>query len=133
MLSDSLEAAGSSDRAQEQQVIQVNTSVTTQTTEHGAVTQKLNETALPDQHQETQRTLAVMTNSILKWSGLLFTVSGALFSSLTWTPWNIWCFNIGSALYLLWSLRIRELNLILVNGFLLLIYLFGTMKTLDFL
>jgi len=40
-------------------------------------------------------------------------------------PMNIWLLNLGALLYLVWSLRIREWNLVVINAGLLLIYILG--------
>ena len=66
-----------------------------------------------------------MLNTILKWGGCASTILGALCTSLAMDPSNIVLLNLGSLLYLMWSLRIREWNLVAVNGGLLTIYLIG--------
>ena len=66
-----------------------------------------------------------MFNNILKWVACASTLSGALATSLAIDPLNIWLLNLGAVLYLIWSVRIRETNLILVNGGLLTIYVIG--------
>jgi hypothetical protein len=66
-----------------------------------------------------------MLNNILKWGGCATVVLGALCTSLRIDPLNIYLLNAGALLYLLWALRIRELNLVLVNGVLLAIYIVG--------
>ena len=64
-------------------------------------------------------------NNLLKWSGCATVVLGALCTSLRIDPLNIYLLNAGALLYLIWAIRIRELNLVLVNGVLLAIYLVG--------
>jgi len=66
-----------------------------------------------------------MLNKILKWSGMTAVVTGALLTSLRIDPMNIWMLNLGAGLYLIWALRIREWNLVIVNGVLLGIYAIG--------
>lgn len=66
-----------------------------------------------------------MLNTWLKWTACASTVAGAMCTSLAWDPMNIILLNIGAILYLTWSLRIREWNLVAVNGGLLTIYLIG--------
>ena len=66
-----------------------------------------------------------MFNNVLKWAGCLAVVLGALCTSLRIDPLNIYLLNLGALLYLVWAVRIRELNLVLVNGVLLAIYLVG--------
>ena len=53
------------------------------------------------------------------------TLSGALCTALRIDPMNIYLLNAGAVLYLMWSIRIREWNLIVVNVALLLIYITG--------
>jgi hypothetical protein len=64
-------------------------------------------------------------NNLLKWGGCATVVLGALCTSLRIDPLNIYLLNAGALLYLIWAIRIRELNLVLVNGVLLAIYLVG--------
>jgi hypothetical protein len=64
-------------------------------------------------------------NAILKWTALVFTIGGALLTSFKVTPWNVSSFSAGAFLYLIWSYRIREWNLVIVNGVLLVIYAIG--------
>lgn len=64
-------------------------------------------------------------NFYLKWTACAVTLGGALLTSLRVDPQNIYLLNVGAALYLLWSLRIREWNLVVINGGLLSIYFIG--------
>lgn len=66
----------------------------------------------------------------LKWTACVLTLIGAIFTSLAWDPENIILLNLGALLYLTWSLRIREWNLVVINGGLLLIYLIGAILRL---
>lgn len=61
----------------------------------------------------------------LKWVACAVTLSGALCTALRIDPMNIYLLNAGAVLYLMWSIRIREWNLIVVNVALLLIYILG--------
>lgn len=63
--------------------------------------------------------------TLIKWTALLLTLSGALCTSLRIDPYNIYLLNLGSAGYLSWSVLARDLNLIIVNAGLLLIYMIG--------
>lgn len=71
-------------------------------------------------------------NTFLKWAGCVAVVLGAAFTSLRIDPLNIYFLNLGAALYLIWSIRIREWNLVIVNGVLLAIYIFGLFFPPDF-
>ena len=66
-----------------------------------------------------------MLNNILKWGGCVAVVLGALCTSLRIDPLNIYLLNVGALAYLLWAIRIRETNLIIVNAVLLAIYILG--------
>ena len=66
-----------------------------------------------------------MLDSILKWAACFVTLAGAVCTSLRIDPTNIWLLNAGAFLYLIWSLRIKEWNLVVINGGLLAIYLVG--------
>ena len=61
----------------------------------------------------------------LKWAGTLFTIAGALCTSLRIDPLNVYLLNLGSVTFLAWSLRIRDRAMITVNAGLLSIYLMG--------
>jgi hypothetical protein len=52
-------------------------------------------------------------------------VMGALFTSLRIDPAHIYALNLGALLYLIWAIRIKERNLVVVNGVLLLLYIIG--------
>jgi hypothetical protein len=66
-----------------------------------------------------------MINTVLKWLGCASVVLGALCTSFRIDPLNIYLLNAGAVLYLIWAVRIRETNLIIVNGILLAIYIAG--------
>ena len=66
-----------------------------------------------------------MINSVLKWAGCVAVCIGALFTSLRIDPMNIYFLNAGAALYLVWSIRMKEANLIVVNAVLLTLYILG--------
>ena len=63
-----------------------------------------------------------MFNHILKWTACAVTLSAALLTSFELLGYNRELFAVGAALYLLWSVRIKEWNLIVINAALLLIY-----------
>jgi hypothetical protein len=64
-------------------------------------------------------------NFVLKWTACAITLAGAVATSLAVDPLNIWLLNLGALLYLAWSLRIREWNLVVINAGLLVIYIVG--------
>ncbi len=65
------------------------------------------------------------TNFWLKWTACIVTLAGALCTALRIDPTNIYLLNAGAAIYLVWSIRIREWNLIVINAALLIIYIVG--------
>lgn len=69
--------------------------------------------------------MLINTDFMLKWAACFITLAGALCTALRIDPLNIYLLNAGSFLYLIWSVRIREANLIVINAALLLIYLVG--------
>jgi len=78
----------------------------------------------------------MLLNTVLKWTACVVTVSGAMLTALNVYPANIALLNLGSILYLVWAVRIKEWNLIVVNAVLLLIYIMGAFKAwnvIDFL
>lgn len=67
----------------------------------------------------------MMIENIAKNLGLVATLTGAAATSLGMDPLNIWLLNAGAVLYLFWSLRVRDWNLVAVNAGLLTIYAVG--------
>jgi hypothetical protein len=61
----------------------------------------------------------------LKWSGTWVTLAGALCTSLRIDPLNVYLLNLGSLLFVIWAIRIRERAMITVNAGLLSIYALG--------
>jgi hypothetical protein len=65
------------------------------------------------------------TVSTIKWIATVITLFGALFTSLGIDPLNIILLNIGSFLFLMWGILIKDKAMMSVNGGLLFIYFFG--------
>lgn len=63
--------------------------------------------------------------NIFKWVATAVTLAGALCTALTIDPLNIILLNIGSALFLVWGVLIKDKAMILVNSGLLAIYVVG--------
>lgn len=66
----------------------------------------------------------------LKWFACIVTLIGAVCTSFQITPINIYVMSVGATAYLWWSWRIREWNLIIINAFLVAIYVVGTIVDL---
>ena len=64
-------------------------------------------------------------NTILEWSATIVTVGAALATALSIDPLNIYLFNIGSVLWLVWAVRIKRASLVVVNVGLLAVYVYG--------
>ena len=69
-------------------------------------------------------------NSIIKWSATAITILGAVFTSMNIYPANVLAFNLGSILWLIFAVRIKEQSLVVVNTGLLLVYVLGLMKAI---
>ena len=69
-----------------------------------------------------------MLNTVLKWTACVITLVGALFTSLEMHAVNREILTVGGLLYLWWSVRIREWNLIVINAALILIYAVGLLR-----
>jgi hypothetical protein len=65
-------------------------------------------------------------DNTVKWLACFTTMAGALATTLAVDPLNVFLLTSGGILYLIWSISIREWNLIVVNIALLLIYGYGT-------
>jgi len=63
--------------------------------------------------------------ALLKWTGTLLTLAGALAVSFQQDPLNVILFNLGAMSWLWAAIRMRETSLIAVNAGLLTIYMFG--------
>jgi hypothetical protein len=76
-------------------------------------------------------------NNFLKWSATALTLLGAALVSAKTDPtlvdliqsWDVRYLNVGCVIWLIWSVRIRDFGLIVVNGGLLLIYMLGTVRS----
>jgi hypothetical protein len=64
-------------------------------------------------------------NAILEWSATIVTVGAAIATALSIDPLNIYLFNIGSVLWLVWAVRIKRASLMVVNVGLLAVYVYG--------
>jgi hypothetical protein len=62
---------------------------------------------------------------VIKWIATVITLLGALTTSLSIDPLNIYLLNVGSFLFLIWAFMIRCKAMITVNAGLLLIYIMG--------
>jgi hypothetical protein len=63
----------------------------------------------------------------LRWTACVITLAGATATSLGADPLNIYLLNVGCAIYVVWSIRIREWSLVTINLGLMGIYVTGTL------
>jgi hypothetical protein len=66
---------------------------------------------------------------MLRYSAVIITLLGALATAFRVDPLNIYLLNVGTSLFLIYSFKIKDLSLILVNSGLLLIYVVGLFVT----
>jgi apolipoprotein N-acyltransferase len=62
---------------------------------------------------------------LIKWTGTVITLAGALCTALSFDPLNIILLNLGSFLFLIWGFMIKDKAMIAVNSGLLFIYFIG--------
>jgi hypothetical protein len=74
-----------------------------------------------------------LLNLILEWVACAVTLGGAALTSFNVYPLNTLVLELGSLLYIVWSIRVRRTSLILVNVVLFLIYLPGAYRALGLL
>jgi hypothetical protein len=67
-------------------------------------------------------------SDIIKWLATIITLTGAVLTSCNFFPYNVYAFNVGCIAWMIWSWRIREYSILIVNTGLLIIYLFGALK-----
>lgn len=71
------------------------------------------------------RTILFKLNTFLEWTATVVTVGAAIATALSIDPLNIYLFNLGSVLWLIWAVRIKKASLVVVNVALLLVYAYG--------
>ena len=64
----------------------------------------------------------------LQWTATAFTIVGAVLTSANLYPYNVFGLYVGTVLWTIWAVRIRQLSLIVVNSALLAIYLGGVVQ-----
>ena len=66
-----------------------------------------------------------ISNDWFKWAGTAFTLVGAVATALAFDPLNVIMFNLGSLIWLIAAIRMKDTSLIAVNSGLLAIYFVG--------
>jgi|FreactTroBogLake_1042271.scaffolds.fasta_scaffold01483_10 hypothetical protein len=72
-----------------------------------------------------------MLDTFLKWAGTALTIAGALATALRMDPLNVALLNLGSILWLVAAIRMKEASLVVINGALLGIYVTGAVIRLS--
>jgi len=70
----------------------------------------------------------VTVDFLLQWSATAFTIVGAVLTSANVYPYNVFALYLGTVLWTIWAVRIRQLSLIVVNSALLAIYMGGMIQ-----
>jgi 4-hydroxybenzoate polyprenyltransferase len=66
---------------------------------------------------------------MLRYTATIITLLGALATAFRCDPLNIYLLNAGTMLFLIYSFKLKDLSLIIVNSGLLLIYAVGLLVT----
>lgn len=64
-------------------------------------------------------------NNVLKWTATVGTLVGASLTSLDIFPINVYFLTVSTVLWTIWSIRIKENSLIVVNFGMIAIYVIG--------
>ena len=68
--------------------------------------------------------------ALLKWIGTIVCLIGATLTSLQISPYNVYVLNLGSVLFLWWSICIKDKAMITINIGMLAIYTLGAVRSL---
>lgn len=71
-----------------------------------------------------------MIDNFLKWTATVLILIGAVLTSFAIDPANIYFMNVGTLVWLIWALRIKDKALIVVNAGLLIIYIIGFIRSI---
>ena len=66
---------------------------------------------------------------MLRYTATIITLLGALATAFRVDPLNIYLLNVGTILFLIYSFKLKDLSLIIVNAGLLAIYVIGLFVT----
>lgn len=65
-------------------------------------------------------------NTVLEWSATAVIVAAAIATALAYDPLNIFLFNLGSMLWLVWAVRVKRTSMIVLNIVMILVYVYGS-------
>lgn len=65
-------------------------------------------------------------NTVLEWSATSIIVAAAIATALAYDPLNIFLFNLGSVLWLVWAVRVKRTSMIVLNIVMILVYVYGS-------
>ncbi len=66
---------------------------------------------------------------MLRYTASIITLLGALATACRVDPLNIYLLNVGTILFLIYSFKLKDLSLIIVNAGMLIIYVIGLFVT----
>ena len=67
----------------------------------------------------------IFNKSFQKWTGCALVVAGAFLTAINIYPLNLIVLNSGTFIYMIWSWRVKEMSVFVVNLSLTLIYTIG--------
>ena len=67
----------------------------------------------------------IFNKSFQKWAGCALVVAGAFLTAINIYPLNLIVLNSGTFIYMIWSWRVKEMSVFVVNLSLTLIYTVG--------
>jgi apolipoprotein N-acyltransferase len=65
-------------------------------------------------------------NTVLEWSATTVIVAAAIATALAFDPINIFLFNLGSVMWLIWAVRVKRTSMIVLNIIMILVYVYGS-------
>lgn len=65
-------------------------------------------------------------NKVLEWSATSVIVAAAIATVLAFDPINIFLFNLGSVMWLVWAVRVKRTSMIVLNVVMILVYVYGS-------
>ena len=69
----------------------------------------------------------IFNKNVQKWTGCALVVIGAILTAINIYPLNLIVLNSGTLIYMIWSWRVKEMSVFVVNVSLTLIYTIGIM------
>lgn len=70
--------------------------------------------------------IILLGKKCIEWFAVFVTLSGAIATTLSYEPYNVYLLNFGSVLWTIWAIFDRKPSIIIVNLGMLLVYSYGT-------